>query len=762
MDLTNRHAADSKTTTPTFHHVNPVLTEAAASSRITAQLKILKSSLRQFAFCRWSAPRHVRSPGFQETNSVGHAFLAFSSEPDWLLRMNVPAGLSSSWKLLRPAILLLMAWVLLFELFRGILIACTWSLRSNATALLLAEAALRGLRFDLSAAAKVSAVFGLWLLLRPNPTRVERRFVFSLFALSGLICIFALVAEIEFYKEFQMRLNRVAFEFFSAKQEHNAIIFAMIWKGYPVARWMLVCVVAWAGLLWAAHRLFRARSVEFGWPARAAAGAVWIALNVVAFRGGWQATPLRWGDAVFSQNAYANSMTENGVFALIDTVRQLGKSSKTTASWRRALPRETAIAIVREATLLPGEQLTAPEKYPLLRSSPPAKIAAVRPRNVVIVMMESFTARFCGAAGAGFGATPNFDRLAANGIFFDRAFSVGTHTAQGVFGTLCSFPSLPDFETLMKQTLGRQPFRSLPAILSEAGFKTLFLYNGLFSWDNKEGFFRNQGVERFIGRHDYRNPTFVDPAWGVCDHDVFNRALEEFDAFAAAGEPFLGMVLTLSNHAPFNLPSVPGLPPITSGGDQNQRLNGVHYADWALGQFMDAARQRAWFPDTLFVFVGDHGFGLPPQLTEINLLHMHVPLLFYGPAILPQHETRHVVASQLDILPSVVGLLGIPAPHQAFGRDLFSLPATDPGHALVKRSGSSTPGWIEGNFILIAAPHQPPALHTFDLAFPPAASPNLAHAEPARAADMEKRLKAFVGAGYLILEEHLAAPPALR
>lgn len=664
-------------------------------------------------------------------------------------------------KLLVPGLCLLIAWIVLFELFRGLLIGATWSFRGGASPALLLESCWRGLRFDLAVAAQIVALFALWSIWRDVPTKTEKRAVITLFSVVAFLCIFTLVIEVEFYKEFETRLNSSAFQFVSSEAEHNATIVGMIWHGYPVLRWMFFCFLIWGAFVWTTNRFLTMRKAQARWPLSMLATLLWALLTVVASRGGFQQSVLRWGDAVFSHNTYANHMAENGVFALIDIIRNRAKTSKNIGRWKQSIPLPEAIALVREITVLPNEKLVDPEKYPLLRVSPPSSmVLQKRPRNVVLIMMESFSARFCGAIGAPYEATPNFDALARQGILFDRAFSVGTHTAQGVFGTLCSFPNLPNFEGLMKHPLGRQPFRTLPQVLRDSGFETLFLYNGLFSWDNKEGFFRNHGIQRFIGRKDYVNPTFVDPDWGVSDQDVFDRAISEFGIMAKRGTPFLGLILTLSNHAPFNLPKVPGLEPITAGGEQNKRLSGIQYADWALGQFMKSARQSAWFDDTLFVFVGDHGFGIPPNLTEVSLLHMHVPLLFFGPGIFASGPSvHHRVASQLDILPSIVGLLGASVPHQSFGRDLFSLAPDDPGHACVKRSGSSWVGWIEGNEIAVANPGLPTTFHVLDLSFPPTASLELASERSSQAKAMDRRLHAFVAAGYATLERYLAAPP---
>ena len=139
----------------------------------------------------------------------------------------------------------ILAWVALFGLMRLILVVATWSHHGDATTSLLLESFLRGARFDLSIAAKLGLLFTLWMVWRPLPSRWEKKIVFSLFALVSFFSIFALIAEVEFYKEFEQRLGRLAFEYFSTKSEHNSIILGMVWHGYPVIRWMLACFAIW-------------------------------------------------------------------------------------------------------------------------------------------------------------------------------------------------------------------------------------------------------------------------------------------------------------------------------------------------------------------------------------------------------------------------------------------------------------------------------------------------------------------------------------
>ncbi len=660
--------------------------------------------------------------------------------------------------MLLPVLWLFLIWLVAFQLLRGLLIVATWSHHGDATLGLIWQSLLHGMRFDAATAVWLTLPFALWRLSRGSPGRWECRLVFSAYGLISLVAIFALIAEVEFYKEFQMRLGPLAYDYFSTQAEHNTIVLGMIWHGYPVVRWTLVCLVLWAVFIWIARRLFRPRASRFELAPCALATVLLAGAAVIGIRSGFQHAPLRWGNAYFSTSTYVNQMTLNGLWSLLDAARSSSSGQKLARQWERRMPLDEAIQRARQVVVLPGEKLVDAGTYPLLRVSPPNDAVGKRPRNVVLVMMESFTARFCGAVGAPFGATPQFDALAREGILFDRAFAVSTHTVQGAFSTLCSFPNLPDNDRPAKTSTGEQPFRSLPRILAENGWETVFLYNGLFSWDNMEGFYRHQGVQRFIGRNDFKNPTFVDQDWGPCDFDVFNRAIEEFSDLAAKRKRFLGVILTLSNHAPFDLPKVEGIESITTGGEQNNRLNGVHYADWAVGQFMASARKQEWFEDTLFVFVGDHGFGVPPNITEVSLLHMHVPLLFYAPALLAGSPgVRHQTASQLDILPTILGLIGLDSPHQAFGRDLFRLPADDPGHAYVKRPGEPMLGWIKGNEILVASTGSPAHLYSLDLGFPPSASGDLSDAERSGTATLVRDLDAFVVTGLHTLKRRLAS-----
>lgn len=608
------------------------------------------------------------------------------------------------------------------------------------------EAFATGLRFDLRLVVYLCLplLFALFSLRAMAARRLQRAWL----TLAASVTLFLGLIELDFYREFHQRLNSLVFQYV---QEDPGTVMSMLWYGFPVLRYLL----AWALGSWLMAKVFAVIDRRTRPAVQVAAQAAhpashwrWLtlllclAVSVVAARGTLRhGPPMRWGDAYTTESMFANQLGLNGSLTLIAAAKARYFESGDKI-WKATLPQQEATRIVREMLLSPADRLVDADGAALRRDYTPPAQGTLRIRNVVVILLESFGGHYVGALGNPDGITPNFDRLAQEGLLFTRFFSNGTHTHQGMFATMACFPNLPGFEYLMQMPEGGHRFSGLPQLLSAREFEDIYVYNGDFTWDNQSGFFSNQGMTRFIGRGDYVNPAFSDPTWGVSDQDMFERGAEELDK-GFNGKPFYALLQSLSNHTPYALPRRLPVERVTGHGALDEHLTAMRYSDWALGQFFDKARQSAYFKDTLFVVVGDHGFGADEQLTEMDLHRFNVPLLMIGPGIRQAFgERRDTVGTQIDVVPTIMGRLGGEVRHQCWGRDLLTLPAGDEGRGVIKPSGSDqTVAIVEGGHILVQPKDMEPRLYAYQLGAKPRSE---RIQDAASEAAMGRRLQAFL------------------
>ncbi|MBU1773456.1 MAG: LTA synthase family protein [Gammaproteobacteria bacterium] len=611
------------------------------------------------------------------------------------------------------------------------------------------EAFGNGLRFDL----RVTVYILLPLLLGVLSVRVmaARGLLRLWVSVCASLAILLGLIELNFYREFHQRLNSLVFQYL---QEDPATVLSMLWHGFPVlqllAAWGVVSAAMFALFRWL-ERLTRGAPVLHStsasrggaaWYTRTAVFTLLVLVCVVAARGTLrQGPPLRWGDAFTTESMFANHLGLNATLSLYDAARNR-LSSHRDNSWKATLPSDQAQSITRELLLTDNDQLVDAELAPVRRDFRPPVDGQLPVRNVVVILMESFAGRFVGALGSGEGITPNFDRLAEDGLLFSRFFANGTHTHQGMFASMACFPNLPGFEYLMQAPEGGNRFSGLPQLLSARQFNDVYVYNGDFAWDNQSGFFSNQGMTRFIGRGDYVDPVVADPTWGVSDQDMFARAAEELGQLDR-GKPFYALLQTLSNHTPYALPEQLPVAPVQGHGNLDQHLTAMRYSDWALGQFFDRVRGEPWYAQTLFVVVGDHGFGVPEEVTEMDLFRFNVPLLLIAPGITERFGSRRdVVGTQVDVVPTIMGRLGGEVRHQCWGRDLLSLAANDPGFGIIKPSGSDqTVAMIRGDRVLVQPKEQSARLYRYRLG----ANPHGERLAPdSDTAQLQRQLEAYL------------------
>ncbi|MDD2055996.1 LTA synthase family protein [Pseudomonas sp. GD03860] len=587
-----------------------------------------------------------------------------------------------------------------------------------------AEGFLNGLRFDLRVVVYLS--IPLLLAILSARAMAARGLFRAWLTIASSIVMFLGLMELDFYREFHQRLNGLVFQY--VKEDPKTVL-SMLWYGFPVVRYLL----AWIFGTWLLSLVFKgidrltrprgsyenkvagSRSVA-PWYVRGVVFFMILLVAVIAARGTLrQGPPMRWGDAFTTDSNFVNQLGLNGTLTLIDAAKSRFGEDRANI-WKSTIEQGLATQTVRDMLLTDNDKLVDADSAAVRRDFTPPADNTLPIKNVVVILMESFAGHSVGALGSPNNITPYFDKLAKEGLLFDRFFSNGTHTHQGMFATMACYPNLPGFEYLMQTPEGGHKLSGLPALLSARDYDDVYVYNGDFAWDNQSGFFGNQGMTTFIGRNDFVNPVFSDPTWGVSDQDMFDRGAEEL-AKNYGKKPFYALLQTLSNHTPYALPKDLPVEPVTGQGRLDQHLTAMRYSDWALGQFFEKARKEPYFNETLFVIVGDHGFGNHQQVTELDLGRFNVPLLLIAPGIQEKFgAVNHTVGTQIDIVPTIMGRLGGETRHQCWGRDLLNLPAGDEGFGMIKPSGSEQiVGLVKGDRILIESKDMSPRMYRYQL-----------------------------------------------
>ncbi len=634
-------------------------------------------------------------------------------------------------------------WLLLLTALRGLLLAYNHEMLGSTSTADLVEAFSNGLRFDLRLIVYVSIPLVLSMLM---PWLMnQRRLLVVWLTFSAAISILLAIVELDFYREFHQRLNSLVFQYLN---EDPATVLSMLWHGFPVitllSAWLACTLVMYFLFSWAERktRIYQTSQAGYSYLTQGIVFSICLVICVVAARGTLrQGPPLRWGDAYTTHSMFANHLGLNPVLSLYSAAKTTFSDHRDNV-WKATLPTSEAQEITRDLVLTAQDQLIDTDSAAIRRINSPITETQLKVSNVVVILMESFAGRYVGALGSQDQITPEFDKLSKEGLLFTRFFANGTHTHQGMFASMACFPNLPAFEYLMQSPEGGNHFSGLPQLLSARGFQDAYVYNGDFAWDNQQGFFSNQGMTHFVGRNDYVNPVVSDPTWGVSDQDMFDRGIAELNQLKD-DKPFYALLQTLSNHTPYALPDVLPTESVKGHGSLDLHLTAMRYSDWALGQFFKKAKQQPWYNDTLFVVLGDHGFAAPEPMTEMDLYRFHVPMLLIAPGIQQLFGTENTtVASQVDMVPTIMGRLGDDVQHQCWGRDLLTLPKEDQGFAMIKPSGSDqTVALIKGDRILIQPKDVSARAWNYQLGTSPQSSPAPEHADDAQ---LLKQLNSYI------------------
>ncbi|GAB4347421.1 MAG: LTA synthase family protein [Gammaproteobacteria bacterium] len=544
---------------------------------------------------------------------------------------------------------------------------------------------VQGMRFDamtLSFLLLFALPLTLLLGLHRTLLAVWRPLLLAYLAAVAGTLVFMEAATPSFIEQYDARPNAIFFEYLKYPRE----VFSTLLAAYKlplllgIAATAVAVVVSWRWL----NRTWPEGTRVRWWEALLAAPLLFLILAGTA-RGSFDHRPANPSTAAFSPDPLVNDLALNSTYTVAYAAYSLRHEEQGGFRYTD-MSEQQVLELVREAMGVDEGAFGDPEIPTLHRLRP--GLRRERPKNIVIVLEESLGAEFVGAMG-GKPLTPRLDRLFHEGIWFENLYATGTRSVRGIEAVVAGFPPTPA-RSVVKLNGAQRNFFTLAQLLKRQGYRTSFIYGGESHFDNMARFFLGNGFDRVIDKDDYENPIYFG-SWGVCDEDLFNRAHEEFIAYGQ--QPFFSLVFTTSNHSPYEYPEGR----IAPQGDPNTVDNAVRYADYALGHFFDLARASSYWDDTLFLVVADHNSRVYGA-SLVPIERFHIPALILGGGV-PAEQVK-TVASQIDLLPTLLSLAGVEADLPAIGRDL-----SDPkqrarkGRAIMQYY--TTQAYMEGDRVII-------------------------------------------------------------
>ena len=508
-----------------------------------------------------------------------------------------------------------------------------------------------GMRFDLVITGYILFFPALVLmvldLLKAKALAVRSVLFILLYALFWLSILIAAV-DIPYFNQFFARFSVGAFEWMDSPK----FVFQMIAEEPRYLIFLIpIILVSWIYFKALSKILKSTRIWNKSVLVKAPIYLLLLGLMFLGIRGRiTKKSPIRIGTAYFCDNAFLNQMGLNPVFTLMRSYLDSKDDSNNAVN---LMDSDSAIAQVQDLFKIQNSSFSSPIATAIDYDS------AVVKRNVVIVIMESMSAAKMNRHGSGKQLTPFLDSLASNSWYFEKTYSAGKHTFNGVFSTLFSFPALYR-QHPMKQM---SQYNGIAYALSKHNYQTAYFTTHDAQFDNVEGFLINNAFKHIIGQKNYPSKE-IKTTLGVPDDYMFRYAIPILSEMAKEG-PFLSVFMTASDHPPFYVP------PYFKSDLSNEKERIVQYADWSLSQFLMSAKKEDWYDNTLFVFVADHGVPLRASY-DISLDYHHSPLIFHGKGITENAQLSSNLSSQIDVFPTIMGMLRLPYIKNNLGIDLLN------------------------------------------------------------------------------------------
>lgn len=540
---------------------------------------------------------------------------------------------------------LLIFWLLMFAMYRLIFIIYHHTKIPNDQHSETGLSFLYALRLDLSAACAAAFIpYVLWTLQQFFKRRSIHLFNLG-FNLTCITLVSVLsIANLKIYGEWGTLLSARAFNYLLYPQE--IITFISLWS--------LVLLLAVCGVfIYLSIKFYRNFVTGFSYPTENKKLKILLVviipfLLIIGYRGGFQLSPINESSAYYSSLQINNHIATNNMWYLGHSIAE-ANDKKNPYTFMDA---QTAANIKNGLY-----QSTTDETLVFTRTSRP---------NIVLIILESWTADVIKALDGEVNVTPNFDQLSKDGLLFTQMYGSGFRTDQGIVSLLSGFPAQPN-NTIIATPSKAEQLPSLNTELAKVGYQSSFYYGGEIEFANMKSYLLNTHFQKIIDKQSF-DKTQLNSKWGAHDEYVLRKQL---DGLKYEKQPFFSAVLTLSTHEPFE---VPMQTPFKGGEEQERFKKAAYYTDYCLRNYFSEAKQQPWYNNTLFILIADHGHHLPKNRNMDLPESRRITALITGGALAGQFrgKTMDKIVSQNDLPATILSGLKLPYSQFAWSRDVFN------------------------------------------------------------------------------------------
>lgn len=370
---------------------------------------------------------------------------------------------------------------------------------------------------------------------------------------------------------------------------------------------------------------------------------------LVGVRGGLQQIPINQSQSYFSKHDILNITAVNSAWNMIHSILNNYQNINTNPF---------KVYEGNEASL------TVKSLYKVSKDTC-AEILTTKKPNIVIFILEGWSADLIESLGGDAGITPNFRELEKEGVLFTNFYSSGERSQQGMASIFSGYPAFP----IANVTNQPEKYKRLPYLtkgLLTEGYNTSYYFGGQLIYGNMKGYIFDAGFDKIMEGKDFPG-NFPQGKLGIQDEYTLPYFLSELNSDK---EPFLAALFTMSTHSPYDI----GVPMKKLYDTENEYVNSAIYSDKCIGKFIADARSRSWFKNTLFVLISDHSHESYRQHDFYEPANKKIVFLLFGDVIKSEYKGTQVrkIGSQTDFAATLLPQLGIKADEFKWSKDLFN------------------------------------------------------------------------------------------